>query len=75
MGHAWQSYTAHYDKKLRVYVRVLLCARCETHRIQNIAPTGQVISSRYRYPEGYLFKDGRTITKEEIRLLGLGGTR
>jgi hypothetical protein len=53
MSHTWQPHGAsrHPDGG---YERTLLCPRCTTMRVQSLDRFGMVVSSHYRYPDGYL---------------------
>jgi hypothetical protein len=54
-----------------VFETKLRCARCKTRRVRHIGPAGQLVSSHYEYPEGYVIKGmGRLdgAARDQLRL-------
>jgi len=74
LGHIWRPHTAVYDRKERVYDRVLRCSSCRTERHQILNQYGHVLSNSYRYPDHYLAGHGvqrGTYNRDVFRLEAL----
>lgn len=54
LGHNWRPLTAAWDRKARVFDRRLRCPSCRTERVQVLSQRGEIVSSHYVYPKGYL---------------------
>lgn len=54
LGHNWRPWTAEYVKAQRCYERALRCTRCRAERWQTLSRSGEILSSRYVYPDGYV---------------------
>ena len=52
--HNWKPWTASWSGELGCYEVSIRCNRCFTRRVQTMSDKGQVLSSHYEYPEGYL---------------------
>jgi len=57
-GHIWRSRDAYWVAKERVYVQQLECARCATIRVRELNAHGHILSSGYRYADGYQMPAG-----------------
>ena len=83
LGHTWRPSHAELDRKARAYAVELRCGRCRTLRLQAVSLTGEVLSSRYEYPAGYVTHlgriagDGRDALRLEsiVRVVGGGVVR
>lgn len=65
LRHAWEHYgdtvVVSRRREVRVFVRVLRCARCEAQRQDTYSigrRTVDRVGTKYRYPTGYLTKGG-----------------
>jgi hypothetical protein len=70
-SHSWRPLTAAWLPDRRVFETKLRCARCKTRRVRHIGPAGQLVSSHYEYPEGYVIKGmGRLdgAARDQLRL-------
>lgn len=70
LGHVWRPATASWDRKERVYDRMLRCSSCRTERHQILNEYGHVLSNRYQYPDHYLTQGVQrgTYTRDVFRL-------
>lgn len=64
--HAWKPSTAWREG--RKYVRVFVCARCTSQKIQTLDKDGYIIKSKMTYPEGYLRPEGRMTRADRAKL-------
>lgn len=72
LAHAWKYTDVTRDG--RNYVQGRECTRCETVKFVTISPKGEVVSSRYVYPKGYMV-DGGGLTADDrcgLRLRTIG---
>lgn len=53
-GHAWKPWQAEVLPGRRGFAQVLRCARCTTTRNRTLTRFGEVLTSHYIYPDGYL---------------------
>lgn len=62
-NHAWQAFSAPYDKRSRTYEVTQQCIRCESFRHCTLGETGAMLARWHiAYAEGYLLKGmGRAI--------------
>jgi hypothetical protein len=70
-SHSWRPLTAAWVPDKRVFETKLRCARCKTRRVRHIGSAGQLVSSHYEYPEGYVIKGmGRLdgAARDQLRL-------
>lgn len=51
LGHYWQPYAV--ERVAREWRETLSCGRCSTSRIRLLDDRGQVVSSSYKYADGY----------------------
>lgn len=72
MGHRWAPHTAVWDKEARSYYVTHECDRCTTQRRAWWSRAGEISSTSYSYPDGYLSKevgyidvDGRGVLRTE----------
>lgn len=77
-GHAWRPTTV--DKFLRkrkpVYVQNLECRTCGTEKSVRIDTGGDLVGSKYTYPEGYKLSGRNTAKRNaQMRRLYLDGLR
>lgn len=70
LGHVWRPATASWDRKEKVYDRMLRCSSCRTERHQVLSAQGHVLRNSYRYPEHYLTEGLQrgTYTRDVFRL-------
>jgi hypothetical protein len=82
--HSWKPRSAGWLAGERVFERVVRCSRCKTEKHQTLSSSGEVLSSHYVYPDGYLAKnlgrivgDGRDALRLEAvnRLVGRTDTK
>jgi hypothetical protein len=57
MGHRWEPHSAIWDKEVKAYHVTHACDRCHTQRTAWWNRSGEISSTSYHYPEGYLTKD------------------
>ncbi len=57
--HNWKPWSANWSDHEGCYQVKIRCNRCHTKRVQKISDKGQVLTSHYEYPEGYLHDMGR----------------
>lgn len=72
--HSWKPRTAGWLAGERVFERVIRCSRCKTEKHQTLSSTGEVLTSHYVYPDGYLAKNlGRIVGdgRDALRLEAL----
>ncbi len=69
-GHSWEPYTAR-PAEHGCFASVLRCKRCKNVRTRIIGPRGQVISSGYDYPDGYLVQGMGRLTGTDRDMLRL----
>ncbi len=74
LAHAWKYTTVERDG--RNYVQGRECTRCETLKFVTINPKGELVSSRYVYPKGYMVEGGGLTTDDRnaLRLRTIGVT-
>lgn len=56
--HEWRPSVARHYPGFRYFHVIKICHRCKTEKHQEIGENGQLFSSTYRYPTGYL-SDGK----------------
>ena len=64
--HSWRPKNARVVE--RGYERTLQCRSCGTQRVEVLHGTGQLLTRRYHYPEGFLLPKGTTIDMDEVRI-------
>jgi hypothetical protein len=72
--HSWKPRSAGWLAGERVFERVIRCSRCKTEKHQTLSSSGEVLSSHYVYPDGYLAKNlGRIVGdgRDALRLEAL----
>jgi len=72
--HPWVPHRAR--RVGRAYERTLFCPRCTAEKDQQIDSQGTIVSSRIRYPEGYVMKGVghlRSDARAELRLASIQG--
>lgn len=66
LAHAWRYTDVTRDG--RNYVQGRACTRCETLKFVTISPKGEVVSSRYVYPKGYMVEGGGLTAEDRCAL-------
>ncbi len=72
LAHAWKYTTVERDG--RNYVQGRACTRCECEKYVTISPKGELVSSRYVYPKGYMVEGGGLTAEDRngLRLRTVG---
>lgn len=75
LAHAWLPFNANIDRH-GIIERTVRCSRCQTKRIMGVnSRNGEILSSRYEYPEGYTLRGVGRIAgpaRDVLRLASLG---
>lgn len=66
LAHAWKYTTV--TREGRNYVQGRECTRCATVKFVTISNKGEVVSSRYVYPKGYMVEGGGLTAEDRCAL-------
>lgn len=86
LGHDWQPVDAMFDESATMYVRVIMCARCDSTKEQHLDTSGHITRRKApKYTEGYLRPKGTgRMTKDDnadlrleslVRVMNKGGKK
>lgn len=74
MGHRWLPSKAHVNPD-RTFHREMRCPRCRTRKQQEVSGRGEILSTQYKHPEGYLHEGMGRIAGDGRGLLRLESIR
>lgn len=74
MGHRWLPSKANINSD-RTYHREMRCPRCRTRKEQEISGRGEILSTQYKHPDGYLHQGMGRIAGDGRGLLRLESIR
>ena len=74
LAHAWRYTDVTRDG--RNYVQGRKCSRCDCEKFVTISPKGEIVSSRYVYPKGYMLAGGGLSAEDRcgLRLRTVGAS-
>lgn len=69
--HAWAEDKGRVDTSGGNYFWTMPCRRCGTVKIREISARGTLLSTAYKYPDGYQFHAGGKMDKYDLAMIRL----
>lgn len=73
--HPWSASTVDYDKRADEYTETLVCPRCTAERVSILDGEGYTLTSKIKYPTGYLLQGAGRVAPEHRAALRLESVR